>query len=178
MEEDIDISEHEVHKFLLIFHTLVETINSDQPQEETDGFVTNAILQIVNVIVGLFKNNVDSLNIPAVLKSALKKLKSLLFHKQQTQRRVKQATQSQRMPRIRMRPRRPVRPAGIGQKNNDQIRVRDRRYKIKRFLAPPKNIDVKQNGRIVRKMVVRRQTIYPSTRRRREYSLLKTMHKH
>ena len=82
------------------------------------------------------------------------------------------------MPKIRMRTRRPVRPAGIGQKNNDQIRVRDRRYKIKRFLAQPKNIDVKQNDRIVRKMVVRRQTIYPSTRRRREYSLLKTMHKH
>ena len=42
--EDIDISEHEVHKFLLIFHTLVETVNSEQPQEETNGFVTDAIL--------------------------------------------------------------------------------------------------------------------------------------
>ena len=53
MEEDIDISEHEVHKFLLIFHTLVETTNSEQPQEETDGFVTDAILQILNTIAGL-----------------------------------------------------------------------------------------------------------------------------
>ena len=79
MEEDIDISEHEVHKFLLIFHTLVETINSDQPQEETDGFVTDTILQIVNVLAGLLKNNIDSLNMPAVLKSALKKLKSLFI---------------------------------------------------------------------------------------------------
>ena len=43
IEEDIDISEHEVRKFLLIFHTLVETINSEQPQEEPDGFVTDAI---------------------------------------------------------------------------------------------------------------------------------------
>ena len=79
MEEDIDISEHEVHKFLLIFHTLVETINSDQPQEETDGFVTDTILQIVNVLAGLLKNNIDSLNIPAVFKIALKKLKSLFI---------------------------------------------------------------------------------------------------
>ena len=79
MEEDIDISEHEVHKFLLIFHTLVETINSDQPQEETDGFVTDTILQIVNVLAGLLKNNIDSLNIPAVLKRALKELKSLFI---------------------------------------------------------------------------------------------------
>ena len=69
------------------------------------------------------------------------------------------------MPRIRVRPRRPVRPVGMVQKKNDRIRIRNRRYKIKRFLAQPKNIDVKQNGTIVRRMVVRRQTIYPSTRR-------------
>ena len=68
-----------MHKFLLIFHTLVETVNSEQPQEETDGFVTDTILQIVNVIVGLLKNNIDSLNIPAVLRNALKKLKSLFI---------------------------------------------------------------------------------------------------
>ena len=74
IEEDIDISEHEVHKFLLIFHTLVETVNSEQPKEETDGFVTDSILQIVNTIAGLLRNNIDSPNIPAVLKSALKKL--------------------------------------------------------------------------------------------------------
>ena len=79
ISEDIDISEHDVHKFLLIFHTLVETINSEQPQEETDGFVTDAILQIVNIIAGLLKNNIDSLNIPAVLESALKKLKSFFI---------------------------------------------------------------------------------------------------
>ena len=61
IEEDIDISEHEVHKFLLIFHTLVETVNSEQPQEETDGSVTDAILQIVNKIAGLLRNNIDNL---------------------------------------------------------------------------------------------------------------------
>ena len=77
--EDIDISEHEVHKFLLIFHTLVETVNSEQPQEETDGFVTDAILQIVNTIAGLLKNNTDSLNIPTVLKSSFKKIKKLVY---------------------------------------------------------------------------------------------------
>ena len=64
--EDIDISEHEVHKCLLMFHTLVETINSEEAQEETDEFDT--ILQIVNIGAGLLKNNIDSLIIPAVLK--------------------------------------------------------------------------------------------------------------
>ena len=41
--------------------------------------MTDAILQIVNTIAGLLKNNIDSQNIPAVLKSALKKLKSLFI---------------------------------------------------------------------------------------------------
>ena len=49
-------------------------------------------------------------------------------------------------------PWRPVRPAGRGGKNNDQV-----------------NIDVRHNGRVVRRMVVRRNTIYPNARRRREY---------
>ena len=57
----------------------------------------------------------------------------------------------------------------MGQKNSDRIRVRNRRFKIKRFMPQPKDIEVKHNARVVRRMVVRRQTIYPSTRRRREY---------
>ena len=62
-----------------------------------------------------------------------------------------------------------MRPAGRGEKNNDRIRVRNRRYKIKRYLAQPKNIDVRHNGRVVRRIVVRRKTIHPSTWCRREY---------
>ena len=48
-------------------------------------------------------------------------------------------------------------------------RVRNRRYKIKRILAQPKNVEVKQNGRVVHRMVVRRSTIYPGSRRRNYY---------
>ena len=68
-----------------------------------------------------------------------------------------------------MRPGRPARPAGISGKNNDRVRIRKRRYKIKRFIVQLKNIDIKQNGRVVRRMEVRRQKMYPSTRRSREY---------
>ena len=158
VDQDIDISEHEVHKFLLIFHTLAETINSQEPREEIEGFVTDTIVQIVSIIARLLKNNIDNLNIPVVLKSALKKLKSFLY-RQKTKKKVKQANLSQKMPRIQYRPRRPLRTAGMGQKNNDRIRVRNRRYKIKRFMLQPKNFDVKHNGRVVRRKVVRRQTI-------------------
>ena len=41
--------------------------------------MTDTILQIVNIIAGLLKYNIDSLNIHAVLKSALRKLKSLFI---------------------------------------------------------------------------------------------------
>ena len=68
-----------MHKFLLIFHSLVPTINSNESQGETDGLMTDVILQIVNTIIQLLKNNIDSLNIPAVLKSALKKLQNLFI---------------------------------------------------------------------------------------------------
>ena len=40
--------------------------------------MTDAILQILNLIDVLLKNNIDSLAIPAVLKSTFKKLKSFL----------------------------------------------------------------------------------------------------
>ena len=77
IKQKIDISENEVYKFLLIFHNLVQTINSNEPQEETDRLMADVILQIVNTIIQLLKNNIDSLNIPAVLKSALKTTKLL-----------------------------------------------------------------------------------------------------
>ena len=53
----------------------METVNSDQSQEETDSVVTDAIPQIVIKISELLKKNIDSLNLPTVLKTALKKIK-------------------------------------------------------------------------------------------------------
>ena len=80
LDQNIDISEYEVHKFLLIFHIYAETINPQELHEETDGFVTDAIVQIVHIIAGLLKNNIDTLNLLTILKIALKKLKSLFIH--------------------------------------------------------------------------------------------------
>ena len=73
------------------------------------------------------------------------------------------------MPNKQMRPRRPMRPPRMGVKNMENRRARNRRYKIKRILTQPKNVEVKQNGRVVRRMVVRRITIYPGSRRRNYY---------
>ena len=77
--EDIDINEYEVHKFLLIFHTLFEVVTSEQAVEETGGFLNDTILAIVNVIAGLLKNNIENLNLSTILKTALKNLQSLFI---------------------------------------------------------------------------------------------------
>ena len=75
IDEEIDISEHEVQKFLLIFHTLMETITSEEALEQTDRAVTDPILQVVLKVGDLLKKNIDSFNLPAILKKALKKKK-------------------------------------------------------------------------------------------------------
>ena len=68
-----------------------------------------------------------------------------------------------------VRARRPLRLPAMGVKNIENRRVRNRHFKIERMMTQPKNIEVKQNGRVVRRMVVRKSTIYPGTRRRNYY---------
>ena len=62
------------------------------------------------------------------------------------------------------RPRRQV--AGV---KNIEGRVRNKRFKIKRLLPKPRNIEVKKRGVVVRRMVVRRETIFPAEIRRAYY---------
>ena len=77
IHEEIGISEHEVEKSLLIFHLLMETVNSEESLDNTDCIVSDTILKIVLKVSKLLKNNIDSLKIPEILKIALKKIKSL-----------------------------------------------------------------------------------------------------
>ena len=77
IHEDIDNNEHEVERFLLIFHTLMETVNSEEVLDNTDHAITDAILKIVLRLSELLKNNIDSLKLPDIFKIALKKIKRL-----------------------------------------------------------------------------------------------------
>ena len=77
IDHEIDINEHEVHKFLLIFHSLFEKVSSEETFEETDIILNDTVLVVCNIITGLLKNNIDSPKLPAMLKSALKKFKNL-----------------------------------------------------------------------------------------------------
>ena len=47
IDKEIDINEHKVEKFLLIFHTLIETVNSEEVLDNTDRIATDTILKIV-----------------------------------------------------------------------------------------------------------------------------------
>ena len=76
VNKEINVNQHEVEKFLLIFHTLVENINSEESLDNTDG-VSDVILTIVLKITELLKKNIDSLKIPEILKVSLKKIKEL-----------------------------------------------------------------------------------------------------
>ena len=78
IEDQIYINEHEVHKFLLIFHSLFEKVTSQETFEEADGILNDTTLVVCNIIAGLLKNNIYSLKLPAILKTALKKFKKLL----------------------------------------------------------------------------------------------------
>ena len=52
------------------------------------------------------------------------------------------------------------RAPGTGVKNIE-CRVRNKTFKIKKLIAVPKNIEVKKNGQVVRKMTVHRRAIFP-----------------
>ena len=77
IHEEIDINEYEVEKFLLIFHTLMETVNFEEVLDNTDSAITDAILKIVLRLSEFLKNNIDSLKLPDIFKIALRKIKSL-----------------------------------------------------------------------------------------------------
>ena len=67
---DINASEHEIHKFLLIFSLLLEASLNKSKIDSTDS--EDGIQDII------LKRNIASLKLPVVIKSALKKLKGFL----------------------------------------------------------------------------------------------------
>ena len=80
LEENVEVDNHEVSKFLLIFAQLIKTMTSKEDSEqddETDGIVSDTVSIICNLITDLLKNNIDQLSIPAPVKTSLKILKRI-----------------------------------------------------------------------------------------------------
>ena len=82
---DIDITDHEVNKFLLIFNFLLETsLNEERlletkTQDSEDGPIEDTIILVVTKLIPIFKGNVESLKLPKIIEIGLKKLKTYLF---------------------------------------------------------------------------------------------------
>ena len=76
VHEEPDISQHEVEKFLLMFQLLMQSINSEENLDNTDG-IPDLILKIALKISEFLKLNIGSLKLPEILKLALKKIKNL-----------------------------------------------------------------------------------------------------
>ena len=80
LEENVEVDNHEVSKFLLIFAQLTKTMTSEENSEqddETDGIVSDTVSIICNLITDLLKNNIDQLSIPTPVKTSLKILKRI-----------------------------------------------------------------------------------------------------
>ena len=81
---EIDITEKELHKFLLIFNLLIESYeykNSSEVTDAEDG-IPDILMLVATKILELLQQNVDSLNIPKILKKALKKFKEVIFEQE------------------------------------------------------------------------------------------------
>ena len=86
IKKNIDLTEHEVNKFLIIFHTLLDSVDLiSEITEETDGVVTNIIIKIVIKISELIRQNIDALPLPNILKQALKTIKEIFNGKKLTE---------------------------------------------------------------------------------------------
>ena len=59
---------------------------------------------------------------------------------------------------------RPRPSGGVGVKNMQAFRRRNRNIKIKKLLTHPRPIEAKKNGVVIRKMVVRRKSYFPGKR--------------
>ena len=89
-------------------------------------------------------------------------LLSQMGAKKQAQAVKKQAQAAKKQPR-RSNVNAPTHSGGVGVKRMRLSRRQTAKWKIKRLSPPPRNISVKKNGREVRKMMVRRTSIYPNT---------------
>ena len=74
----IDIDDHEIQKFLLIFNLLLEAeLNKENVEDSKDG-IPNILITIATKLPQLLHNNIDSLKLPKIIKNALRKLKYLI----------------------------------------------------------------------------------------------------
>ena len=70
---EIDIDDHEIQKILLIFNLLLEA-ESDKISngEDAEDGIPDILIMMAAKLLQLFHNNIESLKLPDIVKSALK----------------------------------------------------------------------------------------------------------
>ena len=76
---EIDIDDHEIQNFLLIFNLLIEaeSVKISNGKDAADG-IPDILITIVAKLLQLLHNKIDSLKLPDIIKSTLKKLKQFI----------------------------------------------------------------------------------------------------
>ena len=76
----LNIRDHEIYKFILMFNTILETSFDQENLEKIDSEdgITDTILLVIKAVFNLIKCNIKDLDLPTKIKSNLKKLKNLL----------------------------------------------------------------------------------------------------
>ena len=72
----------------------MEAINFKESLEKTDVVITDTFALIMSKLCYLLRQNIDSLKLPAIFKSALKKIKNL-FNVEKTKEDVQRRTETQ-----------------------------------------------------------------------------------
>ena len=72
----------------------MEAINYEENLEEADGVITDTFALIISKLSDLLRQNIDSLKLPAILKSALRKIKNL-FNVEKTKEDAQRTTETQ-----------------------------------------------------------------------------------
>ena len=159
--------------------------------DNIDGPALDAIIFAVSKLRELLQSDIESLKLPNALKVSIKLLKSFIEFIHQSK-----LLKHSRMARVKGTPVRSVRPsrraaqtsqaitnALIGSKRNigpalgrpipaggvevKRMRTaRKRDIKIKKLIAQPRQVSVKKNGQVVRRMTVRRKAYFPGRRRK------------
>ena len=75
---EIDIDDHEIQKFLLIFNLLLEAELNKENVEDSEDRMPDILITIATKLLELLHNNIDSLKLPKIIKDALRKSKSFI----------------------------------------------------------------------------------------------------
>ena len=78
---EIDVDDHEIQKFLLIFNFSIkaESDKSSKAPEDSEDGIPNIIRTIAARLLRLLHNNIESLKLPDIIKGVLRKIKSFII---------------------------------------------------------------------------------------------------